>query len=1649
MASRTAHRTRFRTLFFLIALLFTVNVYAQSCITENEPNDTPAQANPLAGQSCVTGTLSSGDQDAFAWTVSEEDARQRWQFELDSIRGELTKLEVFRVQFADNGTDVVRADNLYTLSTPNGWQVESTPRLFSAGTYILGLSVSGGEGAYSLAVSGEGPKWYFGSADYDSAASTAHTDAFEMAGMLHDSHEVAWTVSEELASYLWAIEVEAAVGEKLSLEIVHPNGEVLSTLQPGPEGVARITSLGVEAGTYLLRMSVASEDVVPFHLFTASQGRATSGHEIEPNDSHGQANALFPGEELRGVLASGGDWDYFRFTIDEQHATRVFDLETGTAEYVEVCLSDGLRNSIQCRTGDGANLPLLHLPEGEYGLSLRSRSNEDDIPYTLVLRDIGEPAPGVVVEPNDTADWAFPLPENFAVRAELYGEDTDFYRVEITGEPQLWRAQVLGDGVQELQHHTLAGRSTAQHRGAERLRLDNLYLLPGTHFFSVRGNGGEYALRLLALGAPDKGVTVEPINPNVATPETVPDEELAALPTLPRPAGRMEQEPNDDQSRAEQLTFLEPRVGLLATMEDIDLYRFFIPNEQRIRLQVVPPPGIEYRADVYWGSAHVMRLYNEPDGIISIDEWVPPGDYHLYLSPYTPSDEYYQVTLERLNPFDALAEKQHDYPDWFVPSATAPVPGGDAAELDVVLEFTPADTDTVAAFWPFAQQLDLVLHVNNPTDEQFELELDWHSTAADWNLELPGTLVLPPHAQERVHVPLHIGADAPDDSEVLTVRARNAAGAQQSAVLTLTPDSFAEPVNHFAAWSVPDELLGGVNAAWAALGAEVFTATEDEKILADRFGVHWLFDGMTPLDHYFFNYNLSDWVARDLEAEEFLPTVRLAGEEPAQVAGFLLNPLVTGNISRSLRDFAIYLSLDGVEYERVYEGSLSAQPVEQAFVLPEPQLARYARLELLSNHAPGSEPLNSTIYLGTFKVVTTPESAVVVADAHGLNLADPAAGGHIVWSNPPTVAHSYAMLEDNGKYPEGRLGDDQEDAEWVIAFLNNRAAQVSELQWFDYPGSEMGGYYDIFQTVEVSVSTETPGGPWTLVDTWDLTRDADGAVEPLVFDAPVWARYVRFRATGLTPRGRYDFPELLRIVERTPDDEYRSALGEWGHYQSVGPYEWLAVAPAIEAEEVRGNTTHERAAPLEPGAVKRGTVELDVREAWYRIDVPAGLNELNLTLTGTPNREFAYELTNDAGELVTVVEETTPTTVAVRAKVDSGAYWLRLYEPPRSVVITWDTSGSVYAALPVIYQALAGFAQSISPGVEEVNLMPFDSPFLLRTWSSNPMRVWQAVNDDPRDTSSSSGEYALLMAAEALADRPGKKAVILLTDGAVPREAGLWETLLAVKPQVFSSEITAAGDLVPYPRYEQQLMQDYASVNGGFYEHVLHQGDFDVTFRRAAAWLRRPSHYTVSVELRQTWEKASAWAEDELERAQDLGLIPEVLTGADLTGPVTRAEFAAVAVRVYEALTGVVAVPVAVNPFTDTDDPEVLKAFNTELAVGISATEFAPDALLNREQAATILTRVFKKVNLPGWTWADDANFVLDFEEPELFADDDLISGWARESVYFMAANGIITGTGGGKFTPRAATPEEAALGYANATREQALLLAVRLVESR
>ncbi len=192
----------------------------------------------------------------------------------------------------------------------------------------------------------------------------------------------------------------------------------------------------------------------------------------------------------------------------------------------------------------------------------------------------------------------------------------------------------------------------------------------------------------------------------------------------------------------------------------------------------------------------------------------------------------------------------------------------------------------------------------------------------------------------------------------------------------------------------------------------------------------------------------------------------------------------------------------------------------------------------------------------------------------------------------------------------------------------------------------------------------------------------------------------------------------------------------------------------------------------------------------------------------------------------------------------------------------------------------------------------------------------------------------------------------------------------------------------------------------------------------------------------------SEWAKEEVEEAYENDLIPDTIIGEDLTEYINRAEFAAIAVQLYEELSGVNALANK-TPFVDVNRNENLEYINKAYVLGItsgtSKTTFEPNVDITREQLATMLCRAIKKYSFEGWTLEKDSDYYLDTGGVSRFSDDSEISDYAKPSVYYMAKFGIIKGVDPTHFAPRNITSYQEATGYATATREQAILMSLRI----
>lgn len=162
----------------------------------------------------------------------------------------------------------------------------------------------------------------------------------------------------------------------------------------------------------------------------------------------------------------------------------------------------------------------------------------------------------------------------------------------------------------------------------------------------------------------------------------------------------------------------------------------------------------------------------------------------------------------------------------------------------------------------------------------------------------------------------------------------------------------------------------------------------------------------------------------------------------------------------------------------------------------------------------------------------------------------------------------------------------------------------------------------------------------------------------------------------------------------------------------------------------------------------------------------------------------------------------------------------------------------------------------------------------------------------------------------------------------------------------------------------------------------------------------------------------SSWAISYIDVAIEADLVPYTLQ-TNFQQAATRAEFATLAVALYEKLHGTVSGRIS---FLDTDDENVQKAAYIGIIVGVGGNRFAPNDNITREQAAVMVSRLSSVVGypLPSVTAA--------------FADNDSIAQWAIESVGQVQAVGIMAGVGNNRFAPQDVY-----------TREQSIVSLMRL----
>lgn len=152
----------------------------------------------------------------------------------------------------------------------------------------------------------------------------------------------------------------------------------------------------------------------------------------------------------------------------------------------------------------------------------------------------------------------------------------------------------------------------------------------------------------------------------------------------------------------------------------------------------------------------------------------------------------------------------------------------------------------------------------------------------------------------------------------------------------------------------------------------------------------------------------------------------------------------------------------------------------------------------------------------------------------------------------------------------------------------------------------------------------------------------------------------------------------------------------------------------------------------------------------------------------------------------------------------------------------------------------------------------------------------------------------------------------------------------------------------------------------------------------------------------------SEWAKSDVEKAEALNITQKGKIYRYQMA-ITREKFCELIYNYCANVAGKLSSFDGDNKFADTDNPHILILNAMGIIKGKSETEFAPQDLLAREEAATILLRLINAVH------PDTASTELYYE----FTDSGEISDWAMNSIQVICNMGIMKGVGNNRFAPK------------------------------
>lgn len=171
--------------------------------------------------------------------------------------------------------------------------------------------------------------------------------------------------------------------------------------------------------------------------------------------------------------------------------------------------------------------------------------------------------------------------------------------------------------------------------------------------------------------------------------------------------------------------------------------------------------------------------------------------------------------------------------------------------------------------------------------------------------------------------------------------------------------------------------------------------------------------------------------------------------------------------------------------------------------------------------------------------------------------------------------------------------------------------------------------------------------------------------------------------------------------------------------------------------------------------------------------------------------------------------------------------------------------------------------------------------------------------------------------------------------------------------------------------------------------------------------------YNKAVERLVAYENMAPWAAEAIGDMDSLGLIPHRIKFAPMNGSISRQDLCKLLMNTYSFITGVTADDLGTpeDPFTDTDDVDVLNAHRLGVVNGKGSGTFSPAESITRQDFFKMTVNFLSAIGFP---YTDDETVSL-----EGFSDADQLAEYAAGSARLLVGLGIVNGTSDNRLNPR------------------------------